>query len=333
MKLARSRLVAGALGLAVAGAATGGVIAQADDSAPRAQAAQQGGVSITPAVRRADRQARHGRHVHGQEHHEGHAAGHRHGPPVDPEPQHGRGRAQQARDADAVRARQPAVVRPAARLSGRCRLNMRRMTASGSLYGGIQVFAKQKKPKARNGIIPQWDLVGRLRLNPRSKRPNLRVGAHRRRRPRQRPLADPRRAQHRQHARSGRRHRPHHRPDARATRTIPQVSVVPGPGRLPQGRLAARHEGRQLHRHLVDHPGQQALHGEAHLQALSARDRLRPADVEALRVVDAVLAQELHRRVVADELGDRLLAEPARDAATIALTTSLVRAARGQVRG
>ena len=51
------------------------------------------------------------------------------------------------------------------------------MTGSGSLYGGIQVFAKQRKPAARNGIIPQWDLVGRLRLNPNRKRPNLRVGA------------------------------------------------------------------------------------------------------------------------------------------------------------
>src|SRR3954469_6994704 len=47
--LARGRLVAGALGLAVAGTATGGVIARADDSAPRAQAAQ-GGVSVTPAL-------------------------------------------------------------------------------------------------------------------------------------------------------------------------------------------------------------------------------------------------------------------------------------------
>ena len=51
MKRARSRLVAGALSLAVVGSATGGVIAaQADDSAPRAQAAQQGGVSISPAT-------------------------------------------------------------------------------------------------------------------------------------------------------------------------------------------------------------------------------------------------------------------------------------------
>ena len=29
----------------------------------------------------------------------------------------------------------------------------------------------------RNNIIPQWDLVGRLRLHPKTKRPNLRVGA------------------------------------------------------------------------------------------------------------------------------------------------------------
>ena len=50
MKRATSRLVAGALSLAVAGTAAGGVIAQADDSAPRAEAAQQGGISITPAT-------------------------------------------------------------------------------------------------------------------------------------------------------------------------------------------------------------------------------------------------------------------------------------------
>ena len=58
MKRVRSRLAAGALGLAAVGAATGGVIAQADDSAPRAQAAQQGGVEITPAM--VERTARRG---------------------------------------------------------------------------------------------------------------------------------------------------------------------------------------------------------------------------------------------------------------------------------
>jgi hypothetical protein len=53
---------------------------------------------------------------------------------------------------------------------------MVRSTASGSLYGGIQVFAKQVRPRARNGIIPQYEVVGSLRLNPRRKSPNLRVG-------------------------------------------------------------------------------------------------------------------------------------------------------------
>ena len=47
MKLGRSRHLAGAVALAAAGLATGGVIAQADDAAPRAKAAA-GGVALTP---------------------------------------------------------------------------------------------------------------------------------------------------------------------------------------------------------------------------------------------------------------------------------------------
>jgi hypothetical protein len=39
------------------------------------------------------------------------------------------------------------------------------------------VFAKQAKPTRRNGIIPQWDLRGKMRLNPSRKNPNLRIGA------------------------------------------------------------------------------------------------------------------------------------------------------------
>ncbi len=39
------------------------------------------------------------------------------------------------------------------------------------------MFAKQKKKKATNGIIPQYEVIGALRLNPKVKRPNLRVGA------------------------------------------------------------------------------------------------------------------------------------------------------------
>ncbi len=42
--------------------------------------------------------------------------------------------------------------------------------------------------------------------------------------------------------------------------------------------------------------------------------RLRPADVKALREVDAALAQEVQRRLVGNELGDRALAEPVGEA-------------------
>ncbi len=178
MKLARSRLVAGGVGLAVAATATGGVLAQADDSAPRAKAAQQGGVSITPAV--IERTARRG------------SVGSftvrnttrdtlRVTVTVRPWIQN-RSTAAVAINRRAtltpyVRARpQTFDLRPGSRT---VRLNMRRTTRSGSLYGGIQVFARQKVRKVRNGIIPQWDLVGRLRLNPRTKRPNMKLGSTR----------------------------------------------------------------------------------------------------------------------------------------------------------
>ena len=176
MKRVRSRLAAGGLTVAVVGSATGGVIAQADNSAPRAQAAQQGGVQITPAT--VERTARRG------------TVGSftvknstrdtlRVTVTVRPWTQN--------RTTAAVSANLRASLTPYVRASPQTfdlrpgsrnvRLNMRRLTAGGSLYGGIQVFAKQKRRKVRNGIIPQYNVIGRLRLNPSRKRPNLRVGA------------------------------------------------------------------------------------------------------------------------------------------------------------
>ena len=169
--------MAGALGLAVAGSATGGVmIARADDAAPTAQAAQQGGVSITPAV--VEKTAKRGNvgtftvknttkdtlRVTVM---------------VRPWIQN-RSTAQVVLNKRAslapfvVASPQTFNLAPGER---KVNLNMRKMTSSGSLYAGFQVFAKQVKPTARNGIIPQWDLVGRVRLNPARKNPNLRVGA------------------------------------------------------------------------------------------------------------------------------------------------------------
>ena len=177
MKRVTSRLAAGALSLAVVGSATGGVIARADDSAPRAQAAQSGGVSVTPSS--VERTAKRG------------TVGSvtvknttrntlRVTVTVRPWTQN--------RSTAIVSLNKRATLAPYVRASPttfdlkpgsrKVKLVMRRMTAAGSLYAGIQVFAKQKRPKANsNNIIPQWDLVGRLRLHPKTKRPNLRIGA------------------------------------------------------------------------------------------------------------------------------------------------------------
>lgn len=176
MKRVRSRLAAGALGLAVVGTATGGVLAQADDSAPRATAAQQGGVQITPAM--VERTARRG-NVGSFTVKNTTRSTLRVTVTVRPWTQN--------RTTAAVQANLRASLSPYVRASPQTfdlrpgsrsvRLNMRRMTASRSLYGGIQVFAKLKRPKRTNGINPQYNVIGRLRLNPSRKRPNLRVGA------------------------------------------------------------------------------------------------------------------------------------------------------------
>src|SRR4051794_6236069 len=169
--LVRSRLVAGALGLAVAGVTTGAVIARADDSAPRAHTAQAtGGVSITPAlVEKTAKRGNVGSFTVKNTTKDSLKITVTVRPWI------------QDRNTAAVALNKSASLTPYVRASPRSftlrpgqrtvRLNMRRLTASGSLYAGFEVFAKQVKPKARNGVIPQWDLVGKVRLNPSHKRP------------------------------------------------------------------------------------------------------------------------------------------------------------------
>jgi hypothetical protein len=53
----------------------------------------------------------------------------------------------------------------------------RRTPPGGSLYAAIDVLAKPRNAKARNGIIPQYRVVGRLRANPATKRVSLRAGS------------------------------------------------------------------------------------------------------------------------------------------------------------
>jgi hypothetical protein len=52
----------------------------------------------------------------------------------------------------------------------------RRTPPGGSLYAAIDVLGKPRNAKARNGIIPNYRVVGRLRANPTKKRVALRAG-------------------------------------------------------------------------------------------------------------------------------------------------------------
>ena len=183
--------------------------------------------------------------------------------------------AQQAREPVAVRRASPQIVQPQSRARARSSSTWR-MTASGSLYAGFQVFAKQKKAKAPQRHHPAVGSRGEPAPEPDEQAPEPARRRHRRRRPRQQPLADPRGPQHRQHARSGRRHGHDHGPDGRATPTIPQIAIVPGQVVYLKGGSPERHEGWQLHRHVVDHPGRQALHTRAQLPALARMAMPRP---------------------------------------------------------
>jgi len=170
----RSRLLAGAAVVAVAGAATSGVIARADDSAPVARAAA-GGVSLTPAtVEHTTKRGNIGRITIKN------TTSNTLRVTIKVRPW------RQARDTGNVAANlrgdlSPYVVAKTPRFnlrpgSRRVTFRVRRTPPGGSLYAGIEVFGKPLHAKARNGIIPQYRVIGRLRLNPAHKRPRLRIG-------------------------------------------------------------------------------------------------------------------------------------------------------------
>jgi len=173
--LAGAAIVALAVAVAVAGVATGGVMARADGGAPRARASASG-IALTPAtVEHVARRGTVGRvriknTTHGTL---------RVTVAVRP------WRQNRVTGRVAVNGRtslSPYVVASPRRFNLRrgsrtVRLRMRRTPPGGSLYGGVDVFAKQRKRKARNGIIPQYRVVGRIRLNPARPRPNLKLGS------------------------------------------------------------------------------------------------------------------------------------------------------------
>jgi hypothetical protein len=176
VKFARSRRVAGAAVLAAAGVATGAVIAQADSGGPVARAAANGGVSLRPDT-------------------------------VEHVATKGRAGFVTIKNTTKGTLKMRVTVRPWLqnrvngnvapnykanltpyvkanvmnfRLGGgkskRMSIRVRRTPPHGSLYAALEVFGKQLHAKAHNGIIPQYRIVGRVRLNPKHRRPNARIG-------------------------------------------------------------------------------------------------------------------------------------------------------------
>jgi hypothetical protein len=170
-------MAAGAAVLAVAGAAAGGAIAQANGgAAPVARAAANGGISLRPdTVEHVARRGNVGRVT--------------------------------IKNTTNGTLRTTVTVRPWAQnrttgnVSENYRVNLspyvvankrtfnlgagksrtvtmrvRRTPPHGSLYAALDVFAKQLHVKKHNGIIPQYRVVGRVRLNPKHKRPALKIG-------------------------------------------------------------------------------------------------------------------------------------------------------------
>jgi hypothetical protein len=172
--LRRSRLIAGAAVVAVAGAVTGGAIARADASNPVARAAA-GGVSLSPAtVEHTTRRGDVGRITIRN------TTSHTLRVTVKVRPW------RQARDTGDVSANLRGDLSPYV-AAGRPRFNLRpgsrrvtvrvrRTPPGGSLYAGIEVFGKPLHAKARNGIVARYRVIGRLRLNPVHRRPKLRIG-------------------------------------------------------------------------------------------------------------------------------------------------------------
>jgi hypothetical protein len=172
--LGRSRHAAGALVLAAVGLATGGVIAQADDAAPRATASA-GGVSLTPqTVEHSVRQGTLGTVTVKNTTKEILKVTVR----VRPWLQN-RITGQVNANLKVSLSRYVAASSSSFNLAPGSRpvtIVQRRTPPGGSLYAAIEVFAKPRNAKARNGIIPQYRVVGRLRANPTRKRVSLSAG-------------------------------------------------------------------------------------------------------------------------------------------------------------
>ena len=71
--------------------------------------------------------------------------------------------------------RQAFTIRPGQRRPITLKLYHR--PSSGSLYGGVDIFGKPTNTRGRKGIIPQYRIISKLRLNPTRKTYRWRTGA------------------------------------------------------------------------------------------------------------------------------------------------------------
>jgi hypothetical protein len=176
VKLGRSRHLAGAVALAAAGLATGGVIAQANDAAPRAKASAGGGVSVTPqTVEHTARKGALGSVTIKNTTTDTLKVTVRVRPWIQ-----NRTTGQVNANFNVSLSRYVAASASSFNLSAGASRSVsivqRRTPPGGSLYAAIDVLGKPRNAKARNGIIPNYRVVGRLRANPASKRVSLRAG-------------------------------------------------------------------------------------------------------------------------------------------------------------
>jgi hypothetical protein len=175
VKFGRSRHLAGAVTLAAAGLATGGVIAHADDAAPRAKAAA-GGVALTPqTVEHTARRGSLGSITVKNTTSDTLKVTVRVRPWIQ-----NRTNGKVNPNLNVSLSRYVAASRSSFNLgagaSASVAMMQRRTPPGGSLYAAIEVLGKPRNAKARNGIIPNYRIVGRLRANPARKRVSLSAG-------------------------------------------------------------------------------------------------------------------------------------------------------------
>ena len=164
-----------------------------------------GGLSITPAVLEHSAKRRNRRHDVAQQLHQRVAARDGHGAPVAPGAQRHRDRRLAQHLSKYVRATtRTFTIRAGAKRP--LTLKLYHVPHGGSLYGGVDIFGKPTHTKGRKGIIPQYRIISKLRLNA-STSYNWRTGAAR-----SAARGHPAGPQPRQLDRPDRRHLQHHRP-------------------------------------------------------------------------------------------------------------------------